>query len=105
MSAPRTGRTALAAASGTLLLLVTGCGYYAGGGYGYGDSAGIGVNYYEPGAFDYGGWGGGYNVAPFRGGRDGGYHGGGGGGHAYRSAPAAHGTPSVSSHLRQGGPR
>ena len=67
-----------------------------GGGYGYDDGGG----YYEPYGGDYGGWGSGYNVAPFRGGD---HRSTSGGSHAYRSAPASHSTPSISSQSRSGG--
>jgi hypothetical protein len=63
------------------------------GGYGYDDG---GVGYYEPYGIDYGGWGPGYNVAPYRGGHgNGGEYRSGGGGHAYRSAPASRSMPSL----------
>ena len=73
-----------------------------GGGYGYDDGGG----YYEPYGGDYGGWGSGYNVAPFRGGDhrppDGGSH---TSTRAYRSAPASRSIPSLPSHSRSGGSR
>jgi hypothetical protein len=89
----------------TLTLLLSGC-ILPPGGYVY-DNGGIEANYYEPFGFvDYGNWGRGYQVAPFRGG----YHRpAGGGGHAsgraYRSAPASHSMPSIPSHSRSGGSR
>lgn len=79
------------------------------GGYGYGyDDGVIGAGYYEPYGVDYGGWGPGYHVAPFRdaGHRpDGGEHrSSGGGSHAYRSAPASRSMPSLP-HTNPGGSR
>jgi hypothetical protein len=74
---------------------VTGDGY----GYGYDGDVGIGLDYYEPYGGDYGGWGSGYHVGPYRGGD---HRPGRGGGHApshaYRSAPASHSMPSIPSH-------
>ena len=58
---------ALAFVVWTLTVLLSGC-VVAGGGYGYYDGGGIGAAYYEPYGVDYGGWGPGYHVAPFRGG-------------------------------------
>jgi hypothetical protein len=89
----------------TLMVMLSGC-FFPGGGYGYDDGGGIGATYYEPSGFDYGGWGHGYQVAPFRGGD---HHPTGGGSHtstrAYRSAPASHSMPSIPSHSRSGGSR
>jgi len=95
----------LAFVVGTLTVLSSGC-VVPGGGYGYDASAGIGVGYYEPYGADYGGWGPGYQVAPYRGGYN--RPGGGGGNpapHAYRSAPASHAMPSIPSGSRSGGSR
>jgi hypothetical protein len=93
--------SALAWVVGTLTVLSAGCAV-VGGGYGY-DGGGIGAAYYEPYGIDVGGWGGGYQVAPYRGGG----HGwtGGGGQHAYRSAPASRAMPSLPSGSRSGGGR
>ena len=84
------------------MVLLSGC-VIGGGGY-YGDG-GIGVGYYEPYGVEYGGWGHGYQVAPFRGGddhhRDGDYRSTGGGGQvparAYKAAPASRPIPSIPS--------
>jgi hypothetical protein len=88
----------------TLTVLLYGC-ILPPGGYEY-DNSGIEPNYYEPYGFDYGGWGHGYQVAPFRGGD---HRPTGGGGHAsgrtYRSAPVSHSMPSIPSHSRSGGSR
>jgi hypothetical protein len=94
--------SAIALVIGLFTLLSSGC--VTGGGYA--DGVGIGVDYYEPYRPDYGGWGPGYRVAPFRGGD----HGPGHGdfhpaGHAYRSAPPTHSIPSIPSHSRSGGGR
>ena len=84
---------------GTLMVLSAGCVLPVGGGYGYDDGGGIGAGYYEPYGVDYGGWGPGFQVAPFRGG---GHRSNGGGGHAsapaYRSAPGSRSMPSLPSH-------
>ena len=90
---------------GTLAVLSAGC-ILPDGGYGYDDGGGVGAAYYEPYGVDYGGWGPGYEVAPFRGG---GHRPSGGGGHAaahaYRSAPASRSVPSIPSHSGGGGRR
>ena len=89
----------------TLTVLLSGC-VLTGGGYGYNDGGGIGAAYYESPGVEYGGWGPGYQVAPFRGGDR---HQTSGGGHtstrAYRSAPASHSMPSIPSKSRSGGSR
>jgi hypothetical protein len=108
---------ACALAIGLSAALPSGC--VATGGYGYDDGGSVGVGYYEPYGADYGGWGSGYRVGPYRGGggdrgggdRGGGDRGGGdrGGGHdsghAYRAAPASRSMPSIPSHSRGGGSR
>jgi hypothetical protein len=76
------------------------------GGYGYGDGyddpVDIGVDYYMPFGVEYGGWGPGYRVGPYR---DGGRHpdGGGHAPRAYRPAAPGHSVPSIPS--RPGGSR
>ncbi len=63
-----------------LSVLASGCyGGYDGGGYGGGayDDGGLGVGYYQPYGGDYGGWGRGYAVGPFRNGEGGRFGGGG----------------------------
>jgi hypothetical protein len=97
--------SALSLVVGSLSLLAAGCVVSDGGyGYGYDGSVGIGASYYEP-YDDYGGWGPGYRVAPFRGGEGrhhedfrGGHHEEGGRSHAFRSAPASRSMPSIPSH-------
>jgi hypothetical protein len=83
-----------------LLGLPLGCAV----GYGYGDGAtvGLGLDYYEPLGFDYGGWGPGYRVGPPRGGFRSGV---GAPGHAYRPAPAGRSMPSIPAGGRSGGGR
>jgi hypothetical protein len=84
-------RTILAVAVGTLgLAALAGCavGVDGGGGVGY-----VG-GYYEPFGYDYGGWGPGYAVGPYRGGagfsnRDRGHA------PAFRPAPGGHSMPSI----------
>jgi hypothetical protein len=78
---------------------VTGAGYIDDG------TVGIGVDYYEPFGFDYGGWGPAYGVGPYR---DGGHrhdHGGSAPGRAYRPASPSRSIPSIPSHGRPGGGR
>ncbi len=48
------------------LTLTSGC---VGPGYGSDAGVDIGGGYYEPYGYDYGGWGGGYDVGPYREGR------------------------------------
>lgn len=86
---------------GTLTGLSTACVLSDGGyGYGYDDGGGYGAAYYEPYGVEYGGWGPGYHVAPFRGGGDHRPIGGGGheATHAFRSAPASRSVPSLPAH-------
>ncbi len=100
-------RWAPAAAMAGFLILVapTGCAV-DGGGYGYDGGYAYGADYYGPVGYDYGGWGDGYYVGPYR--RGGHYDGGGWGGrhpggHAFNAAPASHGMPSIPSGGRGGG--
>lgn len=93
---------------GTLMVFSAGC-VLSPGGYGYDDGVGYGAGYYEPYGVEYGGWGPGYQVAPYRGGD---HRPIGGGGHesthAYRSAPASRSVPSLPAHSgggRGGGER
>ena len=90
---------------GVLLWTVTGCAVTADDGYTGQATVGVGVDFYEPWGFDYGGWGPGYGVGPIRGG--GGRHGygGGGGGHAYRPAAPTRAMPSIPSGAGRGGGR
>ena len=83
--------------AGAALLVVAACAVGVGGpGYGGYDGVGYVVGYYEPGGYDYGGWGGRYRVGPPRGGagHDGGRAAAGGrptgGG---RAAPSIPGRP------------
>jgi hypothetical protein len=89
----------------TLMFLLSSC-FIPVGGYGYEEGGGMGAGYYEPSGFEYGGWGHGYQVAPFRGGE---HRPTIGGGHtftrAYKSAPASHSMPSIPSRSRFGGSR
>lgn len=86
--------SATALVIGLFTVLSSGC-VVPDGGYGYGGGVAVGVDYYEPYGANYGGWGPGYQVGPFRGG---GHPAGHGGSHAYRSAPASHPMPSIPSH-------
>ena len=93
----------------TLTVLLSGCivggGYYDSTGGGYYDGEGIGATYYEPSVVEYGGWGPGYQVAPFRDGEhrlSGGDHrptsgGGQAPARAFKSAPASRPMPSIPS--------
>ena len=87
---------------GTLTVLSAGC-VLSDGGYGYDDGGGVGAAYYEPYGVEYGGWGPGYQVAPFRGGdhrsRGGVGH---ASAHAFRPAPASRPMPSLPSHSSGG---
>ena len=87
----------LAFVIGTLTVLLAGC-IAPYGGVGYDEGVG-GAAYYEPSGVEYGGWGAGYQIAPFR---SGGYRPNGGGGHdsthAYKSATASRSMPSLPSH-------
>ncbi|MFJ2990839.1 hypothetical protein ACIPF8_23540 [Collimonas sp. NPDC087041] len=90
---------------GIFAALTAGCAVSDGGygGYGYSGGVGVGLDYYEPFGGDYGGWGPGYQVGPFRGGGDHRGGGGRGGQHAFRSAPASHSMPSIPSRGGGGG--
>jgi hypothetical protein len=101
----RAGRLAAVLMLSPLLLLPLGCA--VGVGDGYGGNVGIGLDYYEPFGFDYGGWGPGYNIGPpLGGGRTGrGNPGRGGPGRGYRPAPGGHAMPSIPSGGRSGGAR
>jgi hypothetical protein len=92
---------ATAFAIGLFTVLLFGC--VAPGGYGGGVA--VGADYYEPFGVDYGGWGPGYQVAPFRGGyRRPGFVGGGRAPqHTYRPAPASRPMPSIPSRARPSG--
>ena len=85
---------------GLFAVLASGC-VVPGGGYG---EAGYGVDYYEPYGIDYGGWGPGYYVAPYR---DRDHHPEGREGResrpAYRAAPPSHAIPSLPSGSRSSG--
>jgi hypothetical protein len=81
-----------------ILLIPSACAYDPGYGYA-GPNIGVGIDYYEPFGFDYGGWGGNYRTGPPRGGG----RAFGNGNHAYRSAPASHAMPSIPSAPRGGG--
>jgi hypothetical protein len=93
--------SAITVAIGLVAIVSTGC-IATGGGYGYDGNVGVGVDYYEPAGVEYGGWGRGYRVAPFRGGGDHRAGPGNGRAHAYRSAPASHSVPSIPSRSRGG---
>lgn len=88
---------------GLFAVLASGC-VVPGGGYG---EAGYGVDYYGPSGIDYGGWGAGYYVAPYRDrdhhpeGREG--RGGRESPPAYRAAPPSHAIPSLPSGSRSSG--
>jgi len=74
-----------------------------GGGYDgdVGVGVGYGVGFYEPGGYDYGGWGPGYGVGPPRGGSDRGRPDSHAAPHpSYRPAPPSRSVPSVPTHPR-----
>jgi hypothetical protein len=70
-------------------------------GVGVDGSVGVGYvgGYYEPYGYDYGGWGPGYAVGPYRGGH-GGYSRDRGHAPAFRPAPRGHTMPSIPSRPR-----
>jgi len=71
---------------------VVGGGYYdTDAGYDTDVTVGYSPGYLEPYGYALGGWGGGYRLGPGRGGERRSPQ----GGHAYRSAPASRGTPSI----------
>lgn len=76
----------------TLLIIMSACV-----GVGYGGSVGYVGGVYEPGGYDYGGWGGAYRVGPPRGGPRGG---GGGGRHAPSIPNAPRGGGGHGGHTR-----
>jgi hypothetical protein len=92
--------------------LLAGCAVSGGGGgVGVDASVGYDAGYYEPYGYDYGGWGVGYGVAPWRGdrGHRDDHHddhrrnnppGDRGHAPAYRPAPAGRSMPSLPSHPR-----
>lgn len=91
---PRAARSAALIAMLTVVIVMAGCVVDGGGAYGPGVSIGLGLDYYEPFGFDYGGWGGGYNVGPPRGGgpRRADAH-----GRGFRNAPPGRAMPSIPS--------
>jgi hypothetical protein len=95
-----------AALGAGLLSIVQGCVVGGGGYYDGGAEVSYGADFYEPYGYDYGGWGPGYRVGPFRGGD---HHdrggdrpdrGGGRGAPAYRPAAPSRSMPSIPSHSR-----
>lgn len=89
-------------AIGLFASLSAGCVVSGGGGYGYDGNVGVGLGYYEPAGVEYGGWGRGYRVAPFRGGGEHRTDRSDSHAHGYRSAPASHSAPSIPSRSRGG---
>jgi hypothetical protein len=88
--------------AGLLMFVPTGCAVN-GGGAAYDGGYGYGADYYDTFGVDYGGWGDGYYVGPYR---DHGYRGSGfghSGPHAYRPASGSRGVPSIPSGGRGGG--
>lgn len=85
-----------------LLLVASGC--VADGGYAYPPavSVGVGLDYYEPFGFDYGGWGPAYRVGPPR---EGMRRPESGLGHGYRLAPTGRALPSIPTIPRADGGR
>lgn len=64
-------------------------------GGGYDGDVAVG-GYYEPGGYEYGGWGPGYRVGPVRGGERRGAQ----ASHSYRSAAPSRSTPSIAGRSR-----
>jgi hypothetical protein len=81
-------------ALGSLMLAVA-YGCVVGGGYDGGGDVGV-VGYYEPGGYEYGGWGSGYRVGPARGGERRPEQ----GGHTYRPAAPSRSTPPIATRPR-----
>ncbi len=82
-----------------LFAAVAGC--VAGGGYDGGVGVGYAVDLYEPGGYDYGGWGPGYGVGPPRRGGDQGRADSHAAPHrAYRPASPSRSMPSLPTHSR-----
>jgi len=77
-----------------LLTLPVGCAVDGGYGYSPAVSVGVGLDYYEPFGFDYGGWGRGYDVGPPRGGEP---HRGVAPARGFRLAPQGRAMPSIPS--------
>ena len=109
MNAPGLRRLAVASLLGLVVVLSSSCAVGVGGygyGYGYDDGVDIGVDYYAPLGIDYGGWGPGYRVGPYRGGEHRPDRGGGRPSpRAFRPAPAGHVVPSIPQRSRVGGRR
>jgi hypothetical protein len=79
---------------GFLMLTVV---YACAVGVGYDGGGDVGVaGYYEPGGYEYGGWGSGYRVGPNRGGERRPAQ----GGHSYRPAAPSRSTPSIATRPR-----
>jgi len=110
MKPSRLYRPATGIAIALFVTLSSGCVVAPDGGYAYNNGY---PGYYEPYGAYYGGWGPNYLVAPFyidenerregrfRGHDEGrGWGGGNPGLHAFRSAPASHGMPSIPSRSR-----
>jgi hypothetical protein len=105
MNAPLQQRFAGWLSVGLLVIALLGC-TVTGGGLAYDGTVGVGLDYYEPLGFDYGGWGPDYGIGPYHdGGRRPDQGRGIAPGHAFRPAPSSHSMPSIPSHARSGGGR
>jgi hypothetical protein len=100
-------RSAIASLVSVVVVLSSSCAVGVGGyGDGYDDSVAIGVDYYAPFGVDYGGWGPGYRVGPYRGGDRRPERGGGRPSpRGFRPAPAGHAIPSIPQRSPGGGRR
>jgi hypothetical protein len=108
MNASMLRRPTLASLLGLVVVLASACAVGVGGyGYGYEDSVHLGVDYYAPYGIDYGGWGPGYRVGPYRGGQRRPEHVGDGrhSPRAFRSTPPGHAIPSIPQRSAGGGRR
>ena len=94
MTAPDLWRKGALGAGLALTLLLAACAVQGG----YGPPL-LGLDYYEPYDMVYGGWYGGYHVAPYRGGR----FGTGGAGVHFHAAPRSRTMPSIPSRARPAG--
>ncbi len=90
--------SSLVLAFAVLTTVLPGC-VVGDGGYGYG-GVDVGADYYQPVGIGYGGWGPGYRVGPYRGGRP---YGGGGVGRPWRGSPGRGPIPSIPGGPRGGG--
>ena len=96
MNSPIMRRASRLLTTASLAMLLCAC-VVSDGGYGYGGTS-VGVDYYAPYGGYYGGWGPGYQIAPYRNGGDrfrDNHRNFPARSHTYRSPPASHPMPSI----------